>query len=98
MGCSRQVVIAGYFEFFEFGVSTGCGMLSGGLRDVPLEGGEDFVRSSRVLDEDNRGSANSARRSEIGNSRKDLGRKRRRVHKGNSKYRCDTWNPDKGRC
>lgn len=55
MGCSRQVVIAGYFEFFEFGVSTGCGMLSGGLRDVPLEGGEDFVRSSRVLGEARRG-------------------------------------------
>lgn len=36
------------------------------MRDVPLEGGEDFVRSSRVLEvgEDNRGSANS----EIGNS------------------------------
>lgn len=37
------------------------------MRDVPLEGAEDFVRSSRVLEvgeEDNRGSANS----EIGNS------------------------------
>lgn len=37
------------------GVSPGCGMLSGRLRDVPLEGGEDFVRSSRVLGEARRG-------------------------------------------